>query len=128
MSSFVQTKISTKKKYERDYRLYVKPYIGGMKMADITTIDIQRVYLTNLSKGLSPKSVYNVHGVLSSMFKKAIKLGFIQKNVVRDCELPKLIKPEMYPLMDENTGRFLRRAKSDRFYYVYFTAIFTGMR
>lgn len=128
IQTFVQTKASTRKKYERDYRLYVRPFIGDMPIDEIGTIDIQKIYIKNMTNGLSPKSIYNVHGVLSSMFKKALKLNHVRKNVVADCELPKLRKPQMYPLMDNDTATFLKAARGDRFFDQFFVAVFTGMR
>lgn len=128
IDTFVQTKKSTKTKYKRDYRLYVSQQIGDMQLSAITAIHVQKLYIRMMNRNLSPKSVYNVHGVMSSMFKKALKLGYIEHNVVADCELPRLTKPEMHPLLDDTTSRFMEAAKGDRFYDEFFFAMFTGVR
>ena len=44
-----------------------------MKLKDLTTLMIQRVYILLEEKGLSPKSIRNVHGMLHGMLDKAMK-------------------------------------------------------
>lgn len=41
--------------YESDFRLHVIPYIGHVKLKDVTSLMIQRVYILLEEKGLSPK-------------------------------------------------------------------------
>ena len=52
-----------------------------MKLKDLTTLMIQRVYILLEAKGLSPKSIRNVHGMLHGMLDKAMKMDLIRKNV-----------------------------------------------
>lgn len=59
--------------YESDFRLHVIPYIGHVKLKDVTTLMIQRVYILLEEKELSPKSIRNVHGMLHGILDKAMK-------------------------------------------------------
>ena len=77
---------------------------------------IQRVYILLEEKGLSPKSIRNVHGMLHGMLDKAMKMDLIRKNVSKNCELPPIRKTEMHPLTKEEMGTFMTLAKDDEYY------------
>lgn len=128
LKNFVDVKASTFKRYELDVRLRFKPTIGRIKLKDLSALDIQRAYKKFLNQGLAPKSITNAHGTLHEALRKAVKMGFIKRNVSEDVDLPKVRQEEMHPLKDDEVMEFLEAAKPDRFYDVYFTAIFTGMR
>lgn len=128
LRDFVDVKNSTWKRYELDVRLRFKPYFGNMKLKDLNALTVQRTYGQLLRSGLSPKSVCNAHGTLHEALQRAVKLGFIKRNVSDDVDLPKVRHQEMNPLKDEQVSRFLEAAQQDRYYDVYYLAIFTGMR
>lgn len=118
MQTFKAGKIkhSTMDNYESDFRLHVVPYIGHVKLKDLTTLMIQRVYILLEEKGLPPKSIRNVHGMLHGMLDKAMKMDLIRKNVSKNCELPSIRKTEMHPLTKEEMGTFMTLAKDDEYY------------
>ena len=72
---------STMDDYESDFRLHIIPYIGKVKLKDLTAVQVQWAYSQDQAKGLSPKSIRNVHGMLHGMLDKAVKLDMIRKNV-----------------------------------------------
>ena len=130
MQTFKAGKIkhSTMDNYESDFRLHVVPYIGHVKLKDLTTLMIQRVYILLEEKGLSPKSIRNVHGMLHGMLDKAMKMDLIRKNVSKNCELPPIRKTEMHPLTKEEMGTFMTLAKDDEYYLMMRFDFFTGLR
>ena len=99
-----------------------------MKLKDLTTLMIQRVYILLEEKGLSPKSIRNVHGMLHGMLDKAMKMDLIRKNVSNNCELPPIRKTEMHPLTKEEMGTFMTLAKDDEYYLMMRFDFFTGLR
>ena len=99
-----------------------------MKLKDLTTLMIQRVYILLEEKGLSPKSIRNVHGMLHGMLDKAMKMDLIRKNVSKNCELPPIRKTEMHPLTKEEMGTFMTLAKDDEYYLMMRFDFFTGLR
>ena len=130
MQTFKAGKIkhSTMDNYESDFRMHVVPYIGRIKLKDLTTLHIQRTYTKAQQNGLSPKSIRNIHGLVHGMLAKAQSLDMVRKNVSEDCELPMLEKAEMHTLSDVELRRFLAIAKDDPFYLMYYVDFFTGLR
>ena len=69
-------KPATKGAYEEHIRVHIKPYLGEVKLAKLTAPMVQNVYNTLLEeRGLSPKSVKNIHGVLHRALEQAKKLN-----------------------------------------------------
>lgn len=130
LKTFKEGKIrhSTMDNYESDFRMRVVPYIGHIKLKDLTTLHIQRTYTKAQQNGLSPKSIRNIHGLVHGMLAKAQSLDMVRKNVSEDCELPMLEKAEMHTLSDVELRRFLAIAKDDPFYLMYYVDFFTGLR
>lgn len=130
LKTFKEGKIrhSTMDNYESDFRMHVVPYIGHIKLKDLTTLHIQRTYTKAQQNGLSPKSIRNIHGLVHGMLAKAQSLDMVRKNVSEDCELPVLEKTEMHTLSDVELRRFLDIAKDDPFYLMYYVDFFTGLR
>ena len=130
LKTFKEGKIrhSTMDNYESDFRMHVVPYIGHIKLKDLTTLHIQRTYTKAQQNGLSPKSIRNIHGLVHGMLAKAQSLDMVRKNVSEDCELPVVEKTEMHTLSDVELRRFLAIAKDDPFYLMYYVDFFTGLR
>ena len=130
LKTFKEGKIrhSTMDNYESDFRMHVVPYIGRIKLKDLTTLHIQRTYAKAQQNGLSPKSIRNIHGLIHGMLAKAQSLDMVRKNVSEGCELPVLEKTEMHTLSDVELRRFLDIAKDDPFYLMYYVDFFTGLR
>ena len=130
LKTFKEGKVrhSTMDNYESDFRMHVVPYIGHIRLKDLTTLHVQRTYAQDRKKGLSPKSIRNVHGLIHGMLDKAVKLDMVRKNVSEGCELPMIEKTEMHTLSDVELKQFLEVAKSDPFYLMYYVDFFTGLR
>ena len=130
LKTFKEGKIrhSTMNNYEIDFRMHVVPFIGHIKLKDLTALHIQRTYTQAQKDGLSPKSVRNIHGLIHGMLDKALSLDMVRKNVSEACELPVIEKAEMHTLSDAELRQFLEIAKDDPFYLMYYVDFFTGLR
>ncbi|MBQ4579584.1 MAG: hypothetical protein IJA83_02895 [Clostridia bacterium] len=70
----VHIKASSKDNYEKQLRLYIIPALGGMRLCNLQTHQIQ-AFINDLSRGkysnspLSAKSVKSAHGVLHTALK-----------------------------------------------------------
>ena len=123
-----RVKHSTMDNYDTYFRLHIAPYIGHIKVKDLTTLTVQRLYNQLEKKGMSAKSVYNVHGMLHGMLDKAVKLNLLHQNVSTNCELPRFVKHEMYPLNKDEVGQFMGLAEDDQYYLMMRLDFFTGLR
>jgi len=108
---------------------YVSPTLGAIKLCDIRSIDIQKVYGDMLGeKELSARTVRMTHAVLSSAMKQAVRWHMLQRNPCEFVDLPRMARKEMQALSPEEASRFLEAAREDKLGIVLSFAIATGMR
>lgn len=119
--------------YRGQCRNQIKPNIGALKLTELHTQIIQKMY-NNLYKGiaeqkaLSAKTIKNIHGVLHKALGQAAKLGYIRYNPSDNCALPRVIKKEVQPLDDTDIKAFLQACKGNSYETLYIFTLFTGMR
>ncbi len=82
---------STANSYDRMIRLYVEPTIGGVPLASVDGSMLNALYARLLTEGrtetrrglgpgLSPKTVRNMHGMLTKAFRDAVRWGADHRN------------------------------------------------
>ena len=107
----VKARPSSHQTYQGYIDHHIKPYIGGIPLGKLTTLDLQRLYKKLLdggriervesksqSKGLSSKTVRNIDQVISSALNFAKEQKLIISNPTDGCSLPKLEHWEMKTL------------------------------
>lgn len=120
---------------------HIQPYIGSIPLSKLTTLDLQRLYRKllgsgrverleseNQPKGLSPKTVRNIHQIISSALKLAREQRLIPHNPAEGCALPKLERKEMKTLTREQLAAFFAEAKATGVFEMYYTELATGLR
>lgn len=120
---------------------HIQPNIGKIPLAKLTTLDIQRFYKKLLTsgrvkriesrhkpKGLSAKTVRNLHQMLSSALNFARNQHLITMNPAEGCALPKLEHREMQTLTAEQLGAFFQEAQDSGVYELYYLDLATGLR
>lgn len=123
----INWKPNTSFNYRQKADKYIIPKIGSLPLSEITPIVCQRL-INGLSKQIKAKSVKNIHSILHSSLKRAVMAGLIRSNPASNLELPRIEKPDIHPLMDDDIRRFLSAAEGSEYYHLFITAIFTGMR
>ena len=122
-------KPATKGAYEEHIRVHIKPYLGEVKLAKLTAPMVQNVYNTLLEeKGLSPKSVKNIHGVLHRALEQAKKLNYLRENPLDAVILPRTEKPQLQTMDDADMIAFLQAIEGDAYEIELFVDAFTGLR
>jgi len=119
----------------RNYNIHIKPYVGKMKIEDITTPVVQQVINELLAKGLSTNTVKKVKFLFNQFFEYAVDCEWVLTNPTlrvkirsRDIKLTdseneyKAIKPEMRMkfISALNNNSFLKP--------LCMTAMFAGLR
>ena len=120
---------------------HIKPYIGNISLSKLTTLDLQTLYKKLLTegrvdrieakkqpKGLSAKTVRNIHQIISSALKLAVEQRLIARNPADGCALPKAERKEMQTLPVEQLASFLREAKDSGVFALYYIDLTTGLR
>ena len=120
---------------------HIKPQLGKIPLNDLTTLHLQQFYKKLLAegrverieaqkqpKGLSAKTVRNIHQIISSALKLAVEQRLIAHNPADGCALPKAERKEMQTLPVEQLTSFLREAKDSGVFALYYIDLTTGLR
>ena len=104
MENYAKIKLrpSTFKTSQGFLKNHIKPQIGSIPLADLTSLDLQRFYKHLLDggrvdrieakkkpKGLAPKTVRNIHQMIGSAYNLAMEQKLVSKNPTQGCALPK---------------------------------------
>lgn len=121
-------KYLTVKHYKAQCRTHIKPALGAVKLSELTTPQVQAFYNQLLRDGLAPKSVRNIHGILTKCLSTAVKVEYIRTNPAASATLPKVVKKEICPLTDEQISLFMQEAPKDEYGNILTFILFTGLR
>ena len=122
-------KASTRKSYQDHVRLNIIPYIGNVSLSKVTAAMVQQMYNElQTEKGLSPKTIKNIHVVLHRALEQAQKMGYLRNNPLMAVTLPRIEKKQIKPLEDDELCAFLKEIRGDPYELVYFVTVFTGLR
>ena len=138
-------KIKVRPSSHQTYRGYIdnhiKPNIGKIPLEKLTSLELQKLYKKLLNsgridraeskrqaKGLSPKTVRNIHQIIASAMKLAKEQKIIATDPTEGCALPKLEHKEMKTLPIEQLTSFLREAKDSGVFEMYYVELATGLR
>ncbi len=115
--------------------------IGSIKLNKLTTNDLQQFYnrmsesgrvqrkeSQNKPKGLSAKSVRNIHCFISQAMNRAIDEKLISENLASRCILPKKEQTEIEILPLTDLQKFFNEAKNSGVFELYYTELATGLR
>lgn len=114
--------------YETMLRVYIRPHIGELKLADIKIMTVQKVYSEMQEKGFAPRTVRYAHAVFSMAMSKAVEWGNIAVNPCDYAELPRSSRKETKAFSPEQASQFLEFAKHNRHGLIFEFALITGMR
>lgn len=108
---------------------HIKPALGSVKLEQLTVSQIQQFYnKLQRDKGLSAKTVKNIHGTLHKALNQAVRIGSIRHNPADACDLPKVYQKEIAPLEQADISNFLEAIRGHQYELLYLVTLFTGMR
>ena len=143
MENYAKVKLrpSTFKTSQGFLKNHIKPQIGGIPLADLTSLDLQRFYKHLLDggrvdrieakkkpKGLAPKTVRNIHQMIGSAYNLAMEQKLVSKNPTQGCALPKVEHKEMKTLTADQLSAFFQEARDSGVYELYYLDLATGLR
>jgi integrase len=117
----------THQEYAATLRRNVRPILGAKKLGSIKPVDIQAVYTDMHKRGLTD-SVRFTNTVLKDALKQAVKWQMLSQNPADFVDLPKVSRPKVQALTQEESQRFLEVAKSKRWYCFFSLLLSTGLR
>ena len=120
---------NTQVSYKRILDKHILPALGKVKHTDLNHRQVQR-FVTSLSaqKGLSAKTVRNIHGVLHNMLESAVRDELLLRNVSERCSLPRVTQHQVRAITTAELSRFLHAIDGKQFRNIFFIDIFSGLR
>ena len=118
-------RLASSLQYEGICRLYLKPYLGRLKLREVTPAKVQAFYDGLLAEGKGKRTIQIVHTTLRGALNHARRLGLIVSNPVDLVQAPRPEKREMSIWDEGEVNSFLAFMGGDVFYRVAFS---TGMR
>lgn len=120
--------IQTAKVYKYYLQGRIIPVLGNYAISKLTTIQLQSFINSLSEEGLSSATVKKIYEVIRNSLEHAVDFELISKNPTLKIKLPKANKKEMNVWDEEEVNRFLKVAKEDPAYIVFYLALTTGMR
>ncbi len=114
--------------YEKYALLYIVPGLGNKRISELEPLEIQELYNDLGEKGISPKTVKNIHGGLTNALKQAVKWQLIRANPADLVDLPKYDKREMQVLTPEQAALFMDATVYSKHKALFSLLISSGMR
>lgn len=123
---------NTRYGYNVNIESHIKPAIGNIPLQKLQKHDIMTFANMLLNeKGLSPKTIKNIHGTLHVALEQAVENGIIHSNPAslgKKSKLPKVERKEMNYLDDKQLPIFLKEIQGKVYEDLYYVDVFTGMR
>ena len=131
---------NTAKGYEGIIEHHIIPAIGAIKLKQLSSIHIQRMYNDLKENGRMPRGakqndkplsntfVRRVHAVLQAALKQAVKERLIPYNPCENCRIPHKDKKEMTILPPEKIGRYLQEAEKYGVLPMFYLELSSGLR
>lgn len=131
---------STANYYHRSIEQHVIPRLGDVKLSQLTSRDLQKLYrdlqengrLREVQKakkpGLSNATVRGIHMMLHNALDRAVKERLILRNPTEDCIIPKIEKQEMKILRPEDMSSYLAAAEKHNALPMFYLELVSGIR
>lgn len=116
---------------------HIAPQIGLYKLSDVNTSVVQKYFNYEMESGnlkngsgLSPKTLHNIRMMLHKAFEKAVELELLAKNYIEYVELPRMVKPEIHILSEQEQKRMFEELThtDEALYFGVYLSLCTGMR
>ena len=121
-------KAGTVANYTRHVNNHIIPALGAMKLSALQPPQIQQLYNALQDKGLSAKTIKNLHGCIHKALDVAVRIGYLKTNPSEACILPRIVKKEIRPLDTPEISDFLNAIKGHKYETLFKVDVFTGLR
>jgi integrase len=120
-------RFSTGRFYRHLSRRHLIPFFGEMRMSEIGAADVQ-MFLTGVSKRVSPRTVLSLRNRLSKIFSTAGLWGYIQRNPVKGVQVPALTDVKKRSTLTPQQFWALSKELSEPYRTMVLLAVLSGMR
>ena len=114
---------------------HIKPYIGDIKLRDLTGSDLQWLFnhlgdkgRVDKKGGLSGATIRRIHNIIHQALEQAVAEDIVVKNVSNQVILKKLQKQQFEPYTVEEVQQLLESTRDEWLYPMIALLIYTGIR
>ncbi|HSV31413.1 MAG TPA: site-specific integrase, partial [Atribacteraceae bacterium] len=127
---------TTWESYKYQVNGHIIPALGRLKVVELQTAHIQRLYndklrggrLDGKEGGLTPKSVRYIHTVIHSCLEQAKKEGLLTVSPADAVRLPKREQKDIHYLDSDGIKHFLGIARESKHFAAFYLTLNTGLR
>jgi integrase len=119
---------TTWESYESQVRNHIIPTIGHLRLNELQTSHLQKLYNDKHAGGLSARSVKYIHTVIHGALSQAQDEGKILRNPAKHAKVPKQEKKDIQYFNSETVGKFLNAAHGTDYFPAYYLELATGLR
>jgi integrase len=125
-----RVRVKTWEGYEALLRLYARPALGDVPLAELHPLVLQRLYSSLLGRRppLSGGTVLNLHLVLTQALSQAVRWGYLPSNPAAGAQPPRPRRAELACIDREDAERILAAVAGTRLECPVAMAVATGMR
>jgi len=119
---------STIASHESIIRVHIKPTLGGIRLSELTPLQVQALCSQKLKDGLSNRTVKYIRTIIHQTLDQALEWGLVMRNVSDVIKTPAPERKPIIPLTREEVYRFLDVLENDRLYPLYLVYLGCGLR
>lgn len=119
---------STYRSYADIVRIHLLPDLARIRLTKLEPHHVERLLARKLDSGLSARRVQYIHAVLRRALNRAVRWGWVSRNVATLVDIPRVERKEIEPLNPAEIAAFLRQVGGDRLEALYVLALTTGLR
>ena len=121
-------KMSTVANYRSIVEIHIEPALGDYPLSQLKAPVVQKFYNGLRDKGLSPKYIKNIHGVLHRALDQAVEVEYTAKNYTSICKIPTIVEKEVVPLDEDEMKELFKALEGEELQDMILVDIFTGLR
>ena len=121
-------RVSSYVKYRKLLKNYLIPGLGHIALQKVTPQQVQFFYSSLLKRGLAPKTVKDVHGVLHKALETAVSWNLVARNVCDVVSPPRVPEAETIVLTLPQARALLAQVREHRLEPLLMLALTTAMR
>jgi len=119
---------STYVSYRTIVRKHLVPQLGRVQLAKLTPQMVEQFLNNRIGTGLSPRRVQYFHAVLRRALNRAMKAGYLGRNVATLVDPPRVPHKEIEPFTPSQIRVLLEAIKGNRLEALYSVALAVGLR
>ena len=121
---------TTVRNYSSQVNGTIRPRLGKVKLHQLTAKHLDDLYGTLKDAGKSPKTIRNVHAILSAALHQAVRWGWLRENIAERAKPPRVLNRRVTAPAVEVVQRVIEEAerRDPRLGPLLMLAALTGMR